>query len=243
MTKHVVTALLVLSIVTSTGWSKIKKDDQEYFDSQFEQLKAQIKTLQDHNKVLAEQLSKVDAELTQLQKAQTDAAELIHRDGGFLEEVNQSLRMNQMTHEQDANTMKQILGLLQGVREQLAASQPAGGAPAAAVIVPPQGAAVQSAPPQSGQPMNTVLSAATPRAYYVAAIDGEKYILGVGSAQGVLKGSKLAVYKRSAPTARIGELEVTDLVDENTCQARVAGSLNPGATIEANDIVQIVQLQ
>lgn len=241
MRKHVVMVLLALSIAPSTGWSKIKKDDQEYFDSQFEQLKAQIKTLQDHNKVLAEQLSKVDAELTQLQKAQIDAAELIHRDGVFLEEVNQSLRMNQMTHEQDANTMKQILGLLQGVREQLAAAPPAGAATASnaptTIVIPTQNAAPQTAAPQSVLPPSTTVTV-VPRVFYIVVVEGDQYTLGVGSAQGVQKGTKLAVYKKSAPTTRIGELEVTDILDENDCHARVA-SLNQGTTIEANDIVQL----
>lgn len=233
--KRLTMVTMILLVVASTAWSKIKKDEQEYFDAQFEVLKAQIVKLQDENNSLNSQLAKVTEQLAALQKSQIEANELIHRDGGFLEEVNQSLRMNQMTHEQDYNTMKQIQLLLQNQQQQLAALSNGNAAQASAPVVavagaPPSAPAAVAQPAASAQVVPAVH-------FYIVLVEGDKYTLGLGTAQGVKIGAKVAVYKASAPAEKIGELEVTDIVDDNDCHARLA-SINPGVTIEANDIVQ-----
>jgi len=75
-----------------------------------------------------------------------------------------------------------------------------------------------------------------PPAYYVILVRKGKYILDLGSAQGITVGMKLAVYKKAAPTVKVGELQVTDVVAEHVCQARL---LTPGVTVDPNDIVRV----
>jgi hypothetical protein len=73
---------------------------------------------------------------------------------------------------------------------------------------------------------------------YVTAVDGTNVMIDMGSAQGIQQGSRLAVYKATDPNARVGIIEVTQVIDTGNARARIV-TMNSGVKPEFSDVVRL----
>jgi len=68
-------------------------------------------------------------------------------------------------------------------------------------------------------------------------VEGGVITVDLGSGQGLHQGSKLGLYKVNFPNVKVGELEVTDVMDTGNCHAKIS-TISSSVQAEASDIVR-----
>lgn len=221
MMRRVYYLSVLLLLCASAAWPKWKEEEQKYLDDQFSAIRDQMQAL----KTQVDALSTRVAELQQNQaQLQTAMARQLHA----LQETEQlvtSLRMG--SEENFSNLRSSITQLRADTQKSLNAliGQPAP-AVAGTTDVPPavRPGAVAPSAPQIVQG-------------YITIIEGNTVTVDLGSARGIHQGSRLAVYKATDPTTRVGLLEVTQVVDRDNSKAQIV-TMNSGVKPEFSDIVR-----
>jgi hypothetical protein len=73
---------------------------------------------------------------------------------------------------------------------------------------------------------------------YITNVEGTNVMIDMGSAQGIQQGSRLAVYKATDPSVRVGVIEVTQVIDTGNSRARIV-TMNSGVKPEFSDVVRV----
>ncbi len=213
--------LLLIVFCASTAWPKIKKQEQEYLDSQFQALAAQVGALQEQIKTVKNQVETLGKQLTELQKTQGELRDVVMRQGLYLQSVDQSVNMTRMSHDENFNNLKAALNVVRAQQEKIYG---------ALTNQPPISAALGTTEAvASPMPSGKVVEG------YVSDVQGDVITIGLGSAQGLHTGSRLAVYKAADRNTRVGELEITAVVSAGVSHAKTVTGVRP----EFSDIVRI----
>lgn len=252
MTRRVSLSLLVMMLCCGTAFAKISKNDKDYIDDKIADVNMSIKALQNQIAALRVQMEALGKQLALLQTTQQALREDSKHQVNSMTDIYTTINSMRASHAADLGTIKDVMNVLltqmSGLSKQVNALAAQGAAPAtAAAIAPATGStpAAAAVPASATTPAAAVPVAAPPAQPAAPAVtegnvtlvEGSKISVDLGSAQNLHPGSKLSLFKAQDPAARVGELEVTDIVDSSNCHARVA-TLITGAQPEAGDVVR-----
>jgi uncharacterized protein YdcH (DUF465 family) len=215
MRRMMLVLLFVLCVVTS-AWPKFKEDEQQYLNDQF-------KAIQDQVQALTTQLQTLNAQLQVLRQNQAQFQAVIDRQQRSLQDLDQmvtSMRLG--SEEQFSNLKTAILQLRKETRDEFAKLS--------GVSVPSPTGGGGTGP---GQPPSQ-----TPASGYVLLVEGNNMTLDTSSLAGIHQGSRLALYKSSDLTTRVGVIEVTQVIDAGKSRAQIV-TLNTGVRPEFSDVVRL----
>ncbi|MGH9453561.1 MAG: hypothetical protein ACRD2O_06280 [Terriglobia bacterium] len=231
MVRRISLLFMFVCLCTSSGWSKMKQEEKDYLDSQIAKVVAQISALQNQMVAYQTKMDALSKELSGLQKAQVDFQDTLNHQHESLTEMELSINSMRQQHSMDFGTVDSDIKVLEGQVHQLtlAANTPP---------VPATAGTMASAPPPAAGSSSSTVPAAPLAQGNITVVEGDAITVDVGSAQGLQKGSRLSVFKASDPGTRVGELEITDVVDSTTAHARVV-NMNLGLHPEAADVVRV----
>jgi len=215
-------AFLFLIIFANVAWPKWKEEEQKYLDDQFNAIRDQVQALK-------AQVEALSARVAELQQNQVQLQTVIGRQLHTLQETEQLVTSLRLGSEENFSSLKSTITQLRNDTQKsfnALAGLPAPGVPGTTEVP----AAVRPGAP----------APATPQVVqgYITIIDGNTVTVDLGSAKGIRQGSRLAVYKATDPTARVGLLEVTQVVDRENSKAQIV-TMNPGVKPEFSDIVRL----
>jgi hypothetical protein len=220
MTRRIAFVVFLLLCLTPSAWPKWKEDEQKYLDDQF-------KSVLDQMQALGNQVAALNAQLAELKQNQAQLQAVTIRQQRALQDLDQMLSSLRIGNEENFANLKTALTELRTETENAvkkltgqAATQPGAVAAVGPAVPPP---AAPARPPSQG---------------YITAVEGGNVMIDMGSAQGIQLGSRLAVYKATDPTTRVGVIEVTQVVDAGNSRARIV-TMNAGAKPEFSDIVRV----
>lgn len=228
MVRRISLVLVFVCFCANSGWSKMKQEEKDYLDSQIAKVIAQISALQNQIVVYQSKMDVLSKGLSSLQKTQVDFQDTLNHQHESLTEMELSINSMRQQHSMDFGTVESEIKVLEGEVHQLTLASNTPPVPATAgtmASTPPPGMALSpsAAPLAQGN---------------ITLVEGDTITVDLGSAQGLQKGSRLSLFKANDPAARVGELEITDVIDPTTAHAR-ALSLNPGLHPEAADVVRV----
>ncbi len=214
MLRRATFAILLGLFCATLAWPKIKPEDQEYFDNQFQTLRDQIQALKKQNEALA-------AQLVQTQQNQVAFQTALLAEQKKLDELEALISSMRIGSEENFASVKSAIGKLHDEQAKSFNDLIGRGTQTAAVT--------PSAP--SAPPAPTVKG-------YVTNVKGDVLTLDVGASQGIRIGSKLQLFKATDLNTPVGEVEVTEVTDSGTSHARVV-SLTPDTKVAFSDIVRL----
>lgn len=253
MMRRVSLSLLVMMLCYGTAFAKISKNDKDYIDDKIADVNMSIKALQNQIAALRVQMEALGKQLALLQTTQQTLNEDSKHQVNSMTDIYTTINSMRASHAADLGTIKDVMNVLltqmSGLSKQVnalaaqgaaapataAAIAPVTGSTPAAAAVPASATAPAAAAPVAAPPAQPASPAVTEG--NVTLVEGSKISVDLGSAQNLHPGSKLSLFKAQDPAARVGELEVTDIVDSANCHARVA-TLITGAQPEAGDVVR-----
>jgi len=207
----------------------MKQDEKDYLDSEIAKVISQIAALQTQINAYQTKMDLLAKQLSDLQKSQVDFRDTLNNQHETLTEVELSINSMRQQHSMDFGTIESEIKVLDGQVHllTLAANKP---------IAPETAGA---AAPMADMPTGTSSASQTALAQgNITLVDGDAITVDLGSAQGLQKGSRLSLFKANEPSARAGELEITDVIDSTTAHAKVL-NMNPGLHPEAADVVRV----
>ncbi|MGH9343046.1 MAG: hypothetical protein ACRD19_04720 [Terriglobia bacterium] len=232
MLRRVAVIAILGCLFAANGWAKVNKDDKEYFDEQIAAVTAQMQAIEKQITGLTAQLRTLTQQFSDMQKAQADFHETLQHQGESLNDMLTSMNIMRQSHSTDMGSIADRLNVLTSQVNGLLASERANTSvqpsvvPAVTAGVAPVASA--TAPP---------VAAAAGVEGYIVAVNGTDLTVGLGSGQGLQVGSKLGLFKKADPQVRVGELEVTSIMDSSNCHARIL-ALNDGVQPGDDDIVR-----
>jgi peptidoglycan hydrolase CwlO-like protein len=254
MTRRVSLSLVVMMLCCGTAFAKISKNDKDYIDDKIADVNMSIKALQNQIAALRVQMEALGKQLALLQTTQQALSEDSKHQANSMTDIYTTINSMRASHAADLGTIKDVMNVLltqmSGLSKQVnalaaqgataapvtaATIAPATGSTLAAAVVPASATTPAAAAPVAAPPAQPAAPAVTEG--NVTLVEGSKISVDLGSAQNLHPGSKLSLFKAQDPAARVGELEVTDIVDSSNCHARIA-SLITGAQPEAGDVVR-----
>lgn len=249
MMRRVTLSLLVVILCNGAAVAKISKNDKDYIDDKIADVNMSMKALQIQIAALRAQMDALNKQLALLQKTQQAFNEDSKRQVNSMTDIYTVINSMRASHTADLGQIKDVMNLLVtqmgSISKQVNALAAQGGAAAAATTAAVPVAASTPATAPATAP-TAAAPAAAPTAQppapavtegNVTLVEGSKISVDLGSAQNLHPGSKLSLFKAQDPASRVGELEVTDIVDSTDCHARVA-TLITGAKPEAGDVVR-----
>lgn len=211
-----VSLVLLLGLICSTAaWSKIKPEDQEYFDNQFRVLQDQIQALKKQNEALA-------AQLVQLQQNQAAFQNSFTAEQKKLDELEQLISSMRLGSEENFASVKTSITKLHDEQEKSFNDLIGRGT---------QTATTTTTTPATPPPTPAVKG-------YVTVVKGDTVTIDVGATQGIRVGSRLQVFKPTDLNTPVGEIEVTEVTGSGSSKAHVV-SLNPDIKIDFSDQVRL----
>lgn len=214
MLRRVSLVLLLGLICATAAWSKIKPEDQEYFDNKFQVLQDQIQLLKKQNEALA-------AQLVQLQQNQAAFQSSFTAEQKKLDELEQLISSMRLGSEENFASVKTSITKLHDEQEKSFNDLIGRGTQAATTTATP--ATPPPAPAVKG---------------YVTVVKGDTVTIDVGATQGIRVGSRLQVFKPTDLNTPVGEIEVTEVTGSGSSKAHVV-SLNPDIKIDFSDQVRL----
>ena len=213
MMRRITLALFFVLLVATSAWPKFKEDEQQYLNDQF-------KAIQDQVTALTTQLQTLNAQLQALRQNQAQFQAVIDSQQRSLKELDQMVTSMRMGSAEDFSSLK--TAITQFKNETQAAFKKLGGEPSGGVTAP------------SAQP-----SSSTAAQGYVLLVEGDTVTLDTSSLAGIHQGSRLALYKSSDLSTRVGVIEVTQVIDAGKSRAQIVpGTLNTGVRPEFSDVVR-----
>jgi TolA-binding protein len=219
MMRRVMQASFFVLLVVTSAWPKFKEDEQHYLDDQF-------KAIQDQVQALTTQLQTLNAQLQELRQNQAQFQAVIVRQQRALQDLGQMVTSMRLGGEDNYSNLKSAIAQLRNETQAAFAKLTGGPVPGAG---PPETATTK---PAVAVPATPVLQG------YVTAVEGNSVTLDLGSSQGIRQGSRLALYKSSDPSTRVGVLEVTQVIDAGNSRAQIV-TLNSGVRPEFSDVVRL----
>ncbi len=176
-------------------------------------LDEQFRSIQEQLRALTKQLQNLDARLTEARQAQSQLQETLTRQQQALQELQQVVSSMRTSGDENYSSLKAALAQLQADTQKAAASSVAGTLAARPTVAPvTQG--------------------------YVTNLDRNEVVIDQGSGKGLRVGSRLAFFKATDPTTRVGELEVTVVTGAGSSRARIL-TMAAGVRPEFGDIVRL----
>ena len=220
MTRRIILAIFLLLCVTPSAWPKFKEDEQKYLDEQF-------KAVLDQMQALGNQVAALNGQIAELKQNQAQLQAAYIQQKRQLQDLDEMLGSVRLGDEDGFTKLKTSIADLRAQTDNAVSKltgqpviQP--GAPAEVGAVTRPATPMPSRQPSQG---------------YITAVDGANVMIDMGSGQGIQQGSRLAVYKATDPNARVGMIEVTQVVDTGNARARIV-TMNPGVKPEFSDVVR-----
>lgn len=221
MIRRIILGIFLLLFLTPSAWAKFKEDEQKYLDEQFKAVLDQAQTLGNQVAALSAQLAELKANQAQLQAAIVSQQHKLQD----LDELLASLRIG---NEENFTKLKTAVADLRTQTDN--AMSKLAGQVAAPAVAP--GGVTPGAPPVAPAPVRQASQG------YITSVDGTNVMIDMGSAQGIQQGSRLAVYKATDPSTRVGVIEVTQVIDAGNARARIV-TMNAGVKPEFSDVVRV----
>jgi ABC-type transporter Mla subunit MlaD len=220
MTRRIILGIFLLIWVTPSAWPKFKEDEQKYLDDQF-------KAVLDQAQALGNQVAALNAQLTEIKQNQAQLQAVVMRQQRQLQDLDEMLSNLRIGNEENFAKLKTAVAELRAQTDNAVSKltgQPAAPAvaPAGVAVTPPAGPATSRAASQG----------------YITSVDGTNVMIDMGSAQGIQQGTRLAVYKATDPSVRVGVIEVTQVIDTGNSRARIV-TMNSGVKPEFSDVVRV----
>jgi small-conductance mechanosensitive channel len=221
MTRRIILGIFLLLSLAPSAWPKFKEDEQKYLDDQF-------KAVLDQMQAMGNQVAATNAQLAEIKQNQAQLQAVIIRQQHQLQDLDEMLSSLRIGNEENFSKLKTAVAELRAQTDNAASKLT--GQPAAAPGTPAEVAAVtpHGAPAPSRQ---------TPQGY-ITTVEGTNVMIDMGSAQGIQQGSRLAIYKATDPNARVGVIEVTQVIDTGNARARIV-TINSGVKPEFSDVVRM----
>jgi len=213
MTRRLILSFLSLIVFASLAWPRFKEEDQKYLDEQF-------RSIQEQFRALTKQLQTLDARLTEARQAQSQLQETLTRQQQALQELQQVVSSIRTSGDENYSSLKATLAQLQADTQKAAASL-----------------AANTASSVAGNPAGRPNVAPVTQGY-VTNVDRNEVVIDQGSGKGLRVGSRLAFFKATDPTTRVGELEVTVVTGAGSSRARIL-TMAAGVRPEFGDIVRL----
>ena len=216
MRRRIILGIFLVLWMTPSAWAKFKEDEQKYLDDQF-------KMVLDQAQALGNQVAALSVQLSELKANQAQLLSVIKSQQHQLQDMEDMLSSLRMGNEDNFGKLKTAITDLRTQTENAMAKL------AAAPAVAPGGV--------------TPVAPVTPTAAregYITTVEGTNVTIDMGSAQGLQKGSQLAVFKAADRNTRVGIIEVTQVTDAGNSHARIV-TVNPGVKLEFSDVVRIVE--
>lgn len=217
MIRRMTLALFFVLMAVTSAWPKFKEDEQQYLSDQF-------KAIQDQVQALTTQLQTLNAQIQELRQNQAQLQAVIIRQQRSLQDLNQMVTSMRLGGEDNFSNLKGAITQLRNETQASFAKMSGGSAPSSGPMA--------IATPKS-TPATPVLQGG-----YVTAVEGNNLRLDMGSTQGLHEGSRLALFKASDPSTRVGVIEVTQVIDEGNSRAKII-TLNTGVRPEFSDVVRL----
>lgn len=205
--------VFVVFTFSAVAWPKWKPEEQEYLDNQF-------RTIQDQLQALKKQLEALDAQLAEVKQNQAQFQEVLVRQERKLDDLEQLVSSLRIGNEEHFANLKTAVADLR--QEQEKGFNTLSGHTAAGALTVTE--ATQPAPKPAVKG-------------YVTQVQGSTLTIDLGSSQGMQAGMRLALYKATDLNTKVGEVEVTDVLDAASSRARLV-SINPGVTPAFSDVVR-----
>ena len=220
MMRRITFVLFLLLLSAPCAWPKFKEDEQKYLDDQF-------KAVLDQMQAIGNQIAALNAQLLEVKQNQAQLQSAIIRQQHGLQDLDQMLSSLRIGNEENFAKLKTAITDLRAETESAVnklTGQP--GQP------PATGAEVVTATPSTAKPARQAPQG------YVTAVDGTNVMIDMGSAQGLQQGARLAVYKATDPSTRVGVIEVIQVIDTGNARARIV-TMNAGVKPEFSDFVRL----
>lgn len=223
MTRRLILAIFLVVLFSNTSWSKWKQEEQDYLDTQFKAILDKMQALKAQVDALNARLDKLQQEGEQFQKALVQQ----ERDVQTLEQLISAIRTG---NEESLANLKNAVAQLRNEQQKsfdTLSGKVAQSTPTTTEVVTPAPRQVPEVP-------------ITPPGVqgYITLVQGETVTIDLGSTQGLRSGSRLSVYKAADPNTRVGEIEVTQVVDAGNSRARIV-NMNAGVKPDFSDIVRL----
>ncbi len=222
MTRRIYFILVISVLCAAAAWPKWKPEEQEYLDGQFRAIQEQVKALK-------AQVDSLNAKLGELRQSQDQLEQVLLRQERNMTDMEHLVTTVRTGNEECVSALKATLVELRA--EQQKAFDALGGKGA-------QPAQVAAGGANTVPTTRTGPAIATGPHGYVTLIQGDIVTVDLGSSQGIRPGARLLLYKSSDQMTRVGELEVTQVVDAGNSRARIVNT-NPGVKPEFSDIVRV----
>lgn len=212
--------VLVLAFCSTAAWPKWKQDEQKYLDDQLRAIRHQVQQL-------ASQMPTLNAQLTEPRQNQSQFQAVIIRHQRSLRDLDQIVSSMRLRSEDNFSNLKHAVTQLR--TDTMNALKQLGGQGAPT----PGGTREQ---PSASKP--ATLPVPPPVQGYVTVVPGTDVMVDLGSDKGMHQGSRLALFKANDPSARVGVVEVKQVVDTQNSKARVV-TISSGVRLEFGNIVRV----
>jgi hypothetical protein len=219
MMRRIILGIFLLLFLTPSAFPKFKEDEQKYLDDQF-------KAVLDQMQALGNQVASLNGQLAELKQNQGQLQAAVIRQQRQLQELDEMLSSLRIGNEEGFSKLRTALADMRAQTDS-ALSKMAG---------------QPAAPPATPGEAATVARPATPPRQtsqgYITSVEGTNVMIDMGSAQGIQTGSRLAVYKATDTTTRVGVIEVTQVIDTGNARARIV-TMNSHVKPEFSDVVRV----
>jgi hypothetical protein len=221
MMRRIILAIFLLLSLTPSAWPKFKEDEQKYLDDQFNHVLDQMQAL-------GNQLAALTAQQAALRQNQEQLQAVFLQQKRQIQDLDEMLSSLRISNEDNFSKLKAAIADLRTQTDNAVSKLT--GQP-----LTPTGAPAEVAP--AVPPTAPVASRKTDKAY-ITAVEGTNVTIDWGSSQGMQQGSRLAVYKATDQSTRVGVIEVTQVVDSGNSRAHIV-TMNAGVKPEWGDVVRV----
>jgi len=214
MTRRLSLSFLFVILFANLAWSKMKPEDQQYFDNQFHDLLEQVQALSKQVQALANRVAEAN-------QNQAKFHEALMKQQGALEVLEQQVSSMRSSSDENLATLRTTIDQMRAETQKSLNALPGRSTEAPAF----------GTPASAGATLPPVVQA------YITIVRRNEVVVNQGSGKGLHVGSRLGLYKASDPNTRAGTLEVTEIVDAGNSRAKIL-STTTGARPEFGDIAR-----
>jgi TolA-binding protein len=220
MSRRITLLFVFLLFCATSAWPKWNADELKQLDERLAPLIDQLSAMQN-------QMQTLNKELQELKQNQAQLQVVIMRQQRGLQEINQMVSTMSLGDEEHYSKLKTLLDKYSSDTQVGLKSLGAGPAPTAPQPAP----AAERTQPKAAAPVTTG---------YIVTAEANNYVVGLGSKDGMQAGIRLALYKGTDLSTRVGVLEVTQVIDTDNCRVKIIVT-NSGAKPEFGDVVRLEQ--
>lgn len=219
MMRRLTLAMCLMLLCAGTAWPRWDKEDKTYLVDQFRALQEQIQALKT-------QLDALSGQVAEMKQNQQQLQTVVVRQQRMLQDMDQLVSSLRLGQEENFSGVKTTLNEMRAEHKKESASltgkSEAGGGTG-------QGLGGSGVTPPPARPVQG----------YITVIDKDSTVaVDLGSDQKMQPGARLAVYKATDPSTRVGVLEVVQVLDAGNSRARII-TMNAGVRPEFSDIVRL----